>query len=802
MTNIPDHTKGSVPLLAPDRGPAARLRTTPFLPLVLFALYLLSAVLGFRLSIPPRVIASFWPASGVLLAFLLATELQRWPGLIGAAIAAEVAVNLGYGHPVLLSGAFALLNTMSVLAGAWAVRRLIEPVDIFRSTRSMLVFLLAGALIPTVLSASVGTGLSIRWLHAHGFGDYWFLWWSGDLLGILSAAPLILAGLEYGSRLRLSRMTGKLFELILILLAISVLAWNSYVSPFVPALAHRSFFFIPLLWAAFRTGPGGLAVASSWVVLLSTRSLVAQSSVFVGAALGDIDPEAAHLQLALAVNLATTLLAGAALWERERSREDLKRNERQFRLLADNAQDVIYRYRFVPTPGLEYISPSVERITGYAPQELLGSDALLRIIHPADRAQLLQSLSDPERHREPETWRWITRSGETIWVEHIDSVIRDGAGNPVGTQGVARDVTERVRAAEEIRVLNAKLQAVIDASPVAIIMADREGVVRDVWNPAAERIFGWTREEVLDQPLPYPSPAAWAELRRLQTEVFGGQTIMNFETTRLQRSGTAIDVNISVAPIRNAEGAVAYAIAVVADVTDRKRAEAKLQQTQMSLRRLASRLEKAREEQRASIAREVHDELGQLLTAMKMDLLSLLRAAGEGRERVVETARSMLELIEAAVKSVQRISAELRPALLDDLGLSAAIEWQVEEFRRHTGIACDLSLPAQELRLGRDKSTALFRILQEGLTNVTRHARATQSRVSLSRDGGIVILEIGDNGVGIAEEQIHDPQALGIVGIRERLMAWSGELSFRRPDGGGTVLSVRVPDDGHTEKRT
>jgi signal transduction histidine kinase/DNA-binding response OmpR family regulator len=208
---------------------------------------------------------------------------------------------------------------------------------------------------------------------------------------------------------------------------------------------------------------------------------------------------------------------------------------------------------------------------------------------------------------------------------------------------------------------------------------------------------------------------------------------------------------------------------------------------------LTAYLQTAREEERTHIAREVHDELGQMLTVLKMDLSWLTRRLSVDKPGLVEKANAMSDLIDEVIQTVRRVATELRPGLLDDLGLTAALEWQAQEFAERTGIDCELHLTDEDLVLDRGLATAIFRIFQETLTNVARHAEATGVRVTLSYSVDELILTVQDNGKGITEDQISDSQSLGLIGMRERARAWGGEVTFEGVPGQGMAVTVRIP---------
>ena len=220
-----------------------------------------------------------------------------------------------------------------------------------------------------------------------------------------------------------------------------------------------------------------------------------------------------------------------------------------------------------------------------------------------------------------------------------------------------------------------------------------------------------------------------------------------------------------------------------------------MRQSREQLRDLASHLQSVREEEGRRIAREIHDELGQALTALKMDIHWLDHRLPGDQPMLLEKTKTMSKLIDMTVRTVRRISTELRPGLLDDLGLSAAIEWQANEFSHRTGIRCDIVSDPEDVILDQTYSTALFRILQETLTNIARHADATEVEIILKEIDDRVELEVHDNGKGITETQISNRKSFGLIGIRERVHYLNGDLRIRGAQNKGTTVKVSIPID-------
>lgn len=231
----------------------------------------------------------------------------------------------------------------------------------------------------------------------------------------------------------------------------------------------------------------------------------------------------------------------------------------------------------------------------------------------------------------------------------------------------------------------------------------------------------------------------------------------------------------------------------VAALTERKQAEEELRSSHDQLRDLAAHLLSAVEDERKRIAREIHDELGQELSLMRLELGLVESGLRADQKELRKEAKSMSKLIDAAFQSVQRISSDLRPTLLDNLGIGAAVDWQIKEFRKRTKIACEVSINPPDIKLDQERSTALFRILQEALTNIARHAQATSATVVLrERNEGIELIVI-DNGIGIAPERIADARSFGLLGMRERVYQVGGTVTVSRGIGCGTQVRVSVP---------
>jgi signal transduction histidine kinase len=229
------------------------------------------------------------------------------------------------------------------------------------------------------------------------------------------------------------------------------------------------------------------------------------------------------------------------------------------------------------------------------------------------------------------------------------------------------------------------------------------------------------------------------------------------------------------------------------DVTGQARVVKELEKSREELRALAIRLQAVREEERALLAREIHDELSGNLTALKMDLSLLPDRAANDRRLFLEKLDSMRHLIDNTLSRVRSIVTELHPVVLDRLGLVAAMEWQAREFQERSGIVCESHLPADEIPLESDRAAAVFRIFQEALTNVARHAAASKVVAELRKEGKVLVLSVRDDGVGIDERKIFDHQSIGLIGMRERALSFGGATGISRLPWGGTLVGLKIP---------
>jgi PAS domain S-box-containing protein len=409
-----------------------------------------------------------------------------------------------------------------------------------------------------------------------------------------------------------------------------------------------------------------------------------------------------------------------------------------------------------------------------------------------------------------------------------------------------REIADRNRVEEVLRAINKKYQTLFESSKDVVFISSPEGKFLDI-NPAGVELYAYdSKEELLKIDVTKDLYVHPGDRQRFQEELTRCGFVKEYEMLLKRKDGQQLVVLETAIAVRDDKGnVIAYQgftrniterkraeeelrkahtelerrvrertaeleeanKALQLEIAERKRAEQELRGSRQRLRHFAARLQDVREEEKQKIAREIHDELGQVLTGLKIDLSWLGKKISSGGTRparrggatngaaeIRKKLESMSGLLDATMEIVRRISRELRPSVLEHLGLLGTLEWQAHEFETRTGITCTVSADMQEVRLkGQDESLAVFRIFQEALTNVARHAQASEVRVGLTEVNRNLVLTIADNGKGIHDVEAASHKSVGLLGMRERAILLGGDLTIESAPEKGTALTVRVP---------
>ena len=407
------------------------------------------------------------------------------------------------------------------------------------------------------------------------------------------------------------------------------------------------------------------------------------------------------------------------------------------------------------------------------------------------------SLAIPLKQRD-RTWGAITiysRETDGFTVGEVELLTELAGDVEVGIQAL-RTSAARDQAEEALRESEEFLELFVEHAPAALAMFDNEMRYLHAslrwkadYDLGDRDLRGVSHYEVFPE-----IPEVWKEAHRCG---LAGEVISR-EADRFERAdGSEQWIRWEVRPWRDAEGRVGGIVIFSEEITERKKAqEALLRSEKMAFQRqqlqaLAERLQQAREEERKMVARDLHDQIGQILTAIKMDMTWAVRHLPQSNDEVHDRLKGSIALINDGVRSVRKICSGLRPGILDDLGLAAAVEWQSNEFAVRAGILCEVSVPAGELHLDSDRATAIFRIYQECLTNVARHAEARTVSTSLYRQDENILLVVHDDGKGFRESEVAG--SLGVLGMKERAQVCGGSVQVSSSPGEGTTITVCVP---------
>jgi len=326
-----------------------------------------------------------------------------------------------------------------------------------------------------------------------------------------------------------------------------------------------------------------------------------------------------------------------------------------------------------------------------------------------------------------------------------------------------------------------------------IVILDKKNMITYA-NDRFLEMLGYRKEEVTGRPITALLGKGWLRKDAQEKSEEDKDQWKSSEIAWQRKDGQTVYTILSPRPIHDNKGQFRGTIAVLTDITDRRKVEIELRRSHEELRTLSQHIQSVREMESKRIAGEIHDVLGQQLTALKIDLSWLaerVRSGDPKSDSLLKKIGAMSELVDQTIQAVQKISAELRPRLLDDLGLFPAIEWLSQDFEKRTKIRCRLRVDREDVSLSPDLATAIFRISQEALTNVARHANATRVNIHFKMEDGALVLLIKDNGKGIKEERVWDPSSLGIMGMRERVRRFKGDLSiFGSPQRGTTLKAI------------
>jgi PAS domain S-box-containing protein len=490
--------------------------------------------------------------------------------------------------------------------------------------------------------------------------------------------------------------------------------------------------------------------------------------------------------------------------KRRKTEEALKQSKEKFQSLIENALDIITVLNDDGT--IRYSSPSVERILAFSPGELKGQK-VFKYLHPDDLSKIRTTID--ELNKSPGKvatleYRFRHKLGGWVILESVANSVADSQDG-LGIIVNSRDITYRIKFRKQLEEKSRQLEEAQHIARVGswewnLNPADKKELY---WSNEMCRIFGVDPEE-FDHSFSsfaeriHPDDLEW--VTEVIDKAIENRSPFSFEHRIIRTNGSERTLFCRGEVITDPERRVTKLIGIGQDITEQKEAEKRLRQYSDKLRKLSARVEKTREEERMRIAREIHDELGQMLTVLKMEFSIMMdkiiqnKISVADRGNLVNEKEHIKNRLDTIIKSVQRIATELRPEVLDDLGLAEAIEWQAQEFESRTGIKVHMESEVEEVpELEEGRSTAAFRIFQETLTNIARHAQADEVHVTLTLENDVLLLNVQDNGIGMSSEVVAASSSLGITGMKERAQLLGGNLRIRGKPGEGTLIVLEMP---------
>lgn len=474
---------------------------------------------------------------------------------------------------------------------------------------------------------------------------------------------------------------------------------------------------------------------------------------------------------------------------RKQMEETLKLSEERFRLAFQTSPDSININRM--EDGLYVnINDGFTNITGYTREDAIGKTSLEINIweNPNDRARLVERLkksghvNNMEAKFRRKDGRVITglMSATIIMLNKVPHIL-----------SITRSIEELKQAERALKENEQRFRAMLDQAGDAMFLSDLDGKIIDV-NIMACTSLGYSAEELLSMNIADVDEEFIRTDRRTsywEHLVHGKPTTIT--SVHLRKDGTTFPVEMRVG-LLDVKGKTLI-LGFARDISKRIKAKNDLLRHREQLQALSAHLQSVREEERTYIAREMHDELGQRLTVLKMDVTLLQKELVEKEDMHMKT-QSMLNMIDDTIRVVQKMSSELKPSILEGFGLVAEIKQQVKEFKKHSDIKYELSLDIKEdYQLPVELATAIFRVFQESITNVLRHAHATKIKIEIAHTNDDLLMRIQDNGIGISQKQLFDPSSFGIIGMRERMYHWNGKVHIKSAPGKGTTIIVNVP---------
>jgi PAS domain S-box-containing protein len=809
----------------------------------IFLLYFALGRLGLAVPFTVANVSPLWPPAGLALAVVVVWGYSMWPGILLGAVLVNFFSPLPHESAVVMG----MGNTLSALFGGYLLKRVtrLQP-PLIRLT-DVVGLVTLGALVSPILAASIGTS-ALYFAHVQPWDHFfsaWRIWWWGDAMGVLVAAPFFLAGKGLAFPLRRERR----YEFLLMVVALATLCLVIFTD--VIARGFRddilAFLLFPfVMWAAIRFRVAGATVATMIITAIAVWGTGNGHGPFVAhAPLHDI----VALQLFIAVTSITGLTLAALLSEREhisqafetnqkllheleRTQQSLTEHQTRLTLAQQAARMGVWEWDLTANEVVWSMgAPALYGVTDETIQ--IPYEQWLNFVHPEDRDSVLSSIKDAlDGTREHDLeFRTVAPGGKARWLAGRGKVFRDENRKPIRMTGICVDVSElkyaqdglrqahdelevRVQArTNELAASNRALMAeikdrsqaqellefqtrrlreqsrLLDLANDAIVIRTLDGAV-SYWNEGAERLYGWSKQEAVAQRMDdllkteFPQPFDEIKQALLERGSWEGELVES------KRDGSRITVASNWTLWRDEDGTPRGWLQINSNISQRKDAE-------YALRELSGRLLHLQDEERRRLARELHDSTGQNLVALQMTLSVVQQRAQAWDPETAKLLEDAVAMGSQVVQETRTLSYLLHPPLLDEAGLSSALSWYVDGLTQRSNLKIDLEIAADLGRLSQDQEIAIFRVVQECLTNIHRHSGSSTAKIELKRTPSEISLTVSDAGVGIPDKHpatngTSKAAGVGIRGMHERMRDLGGHMQIGAGNP-GTVIQANFP---------
>ncbi len=477
--------------------------------------------------------------------------------------------------------------------------------------------------------------------------------------------------------------------------------------------------------------------------------------------------------------------------ERKLAEQALKRSEEMYRMIVENQTDLVIKIN--PKNEFTYISPSFCKLFQRPEEQILGENIITFVDeHDVKRIEdVVQILSEP-----PYTGNILLRVSTVQgnrWLEWMATAVLNKEKELTEIIAVGRDITEQKIAEEALKQSEERYKGLFVYAPVGIVILDIAGNPINANRKSLEILGSPSERDTAQVNIFEHKPLVEAGFTDDFVKCIKNGEIIKNENYYRTRWDREVYLRYIITPIFGENDQITGAQCLLEDITKRKRVEQSLKRSEEQLRQLTIYMDSKTEEEKKRIAREIHDGLGQLLTGLKMDLQWITKKWPQKEEKLQEKLASMNQILDDSVKEVQKLSIQLRPKMLDELGILETIQWETRQFEERTGITCNLKFIPEEFDVEYDRSSTIYRILTELLTNIYRHAQATKVDIQLKKSKKNYVLTVTDNGRGITKDEINSHLSFGLISIIERVNTWNGQVKFKGDSKNGTSVVVKIP---------